>query len=84
MLSFEPVSGGIRVVHRQSIAPSLVWQYFGTQTLDNFGTMMSEGTAVGQYQIVSRTDQGPYDLVTLDVNTGSAEQYFFRIGVSEE
>lgn len=46
--------------------------------------MMSEGTAVGQYQIVSRTDQGPYDLVTLDVNTGSAEQYFFRIGVSEE
>jgi len=84
LLSFEPVSGGIRVVHRQSIAPSLVWQYFGTQTLDNFGTMMSEGTAVGQYQIVSRTDQGPYDLVTLDVNTGSAEQYFFRIGVSEE
>ena len=80
----ENTVSGVRVIHRQSLAPDLIWRYFGTQLLNNFGAALAEGTSVGEYQIVSRSNQGDHDLVTLDINTGDATEYFFKIEVSAE
>ncbi|MGJ8638914.1 MAG: endonuclease/exonuclease/phosphatase family protein [Opitutaceae bacterium] len=83
-LTMESTGSGLRVIHRQSVAPDLSWQYYASQTVSDFGSAMSEGSGVGQYQIISSSGQGAYDLVTLDVNTGSADNYFFKIEVSAQ
>ena len=39
--------------------------------------LLSEGVSVDQYSVISREGFGDYELVTLEIDTGSADQYFF-------
>jgi len=82
-LEAEEVLGRLRVTHRKSKTPNLFWEYFGTSLLSSFGPALETGLAIGEYEIVSSTNFGSYEEITLEVNTGSAANYFFKIEVME-
>jgi hypothetical protein len=77
LLVAEPTESGFRVTVRQSTAPNLEFTYFGSEVLSDFGASLSEGVSVDQYSVISREGFGDYELVTLEIDTGSADQYFF-------
>lgn len=81
-LEAEEVDGGFRVTHRKSKAPNLQWEYFGASQLSSFGQALGEGSAIGHYEIVTTADFGNYEEITLEVNTGAAARYFFKIEVN--
>jgi hypothetical protein len=79
----EKIGGSFVVTHRKSKAPNLLWEYFGTSLLSNFGLPLETGLAIGQYEIISSSDFGSYEEIELEVNSGTAANYFFKIEATE-
>lgn len=72
---------GIRVTHRRSVAPNLIFEYYGSSELSSFGAPLAEGDSVGEYTITQRENFGFYEVVTVEIPTGGADQYFLKIEV---
>lgn len=82
-LNAEKTESGFRVTHRKSKAPNFTWGYFGSSFLNDFEAPLIKGSSADEYQIVSRSDFGSYEEITVEINTANRSQFFFKVEVSE-
>lgn len=72
-----------QVIHRRSLAPEIIWDYLGDNSLPLSQTPLSAGAAYREYEIVSVERFDNYDLVTLSINIGLDDSFFFSIRATE-